>query len=144
MKTVIALLILLTISLQARTWTDINGRKIEAEMMRPDGDQVVVSMGGKEINIPRSKLSKEDLDFADGWKSPELTLAGQVILKGGKANVIERDYSPEALRAIKTDKSGFTGDFAPNSKQGPSEGEGGRRGGILEDSRHSQYPPRGI
>lgn len=98
MKKVIVLFFLLAISLQARTWTSVNGRKIEADMVRPDGEQVVVSMGGKEISIPRSKLSKEDLDFVDGWKPPELTLGGVVIVKGGKVNVIERDYSPEALK----------------------------------------------
>ncbi len=116
MKAICTLFFLLVISLQARTWTDVNGRKIEAEMVRPDGDQVVVSMAGKEINIPRNKLSKEDIDFVDEWKPPELSLAGQLIVKGGKANMIERDYSSETIKSLEALKG-------KNSAKSPEESD---------------------
>jgi hypothetical protein len=70
MKNMIAVtfcsLCLLSIA-QARTWTDNLGRKIDAEIVRADADSVTVLAGGREVKIPRSKLSEADQKYCDEW-----------------------------------------------------------------------------
>lgn len=51
----------------ARTWTDNQGRTIEAEIVRADATSVTVLTGGREVKIPRTKLSEEDLKYCDEW-----------------------------------------------------------------------------
>jgi hypothetical protein len=122
----------------ARTWTDNLGRKIEAEIVRADADSVTVLTGGREVRIPRSKLSEEDQKYCDEWlKDPagadaadadpeedggeaepseakpangELEFDGKPLVTGGKVNVFSYDYAPEALEAAgKSLKEGETG-----------------------------------
>lgn len=64
----------------ARTWVDNLGRKIEAEMVRADADSVTVLMGGREVKIPRDKLSEEDQKYCDEW-----------LENGGKAEEPDED-----------------------------------------------------
>jgi len=66
----------------ARIWTDNLGRKIEAEMVRADADSVTVLAGGREVKIPRSKLSEEDQKYCDEWLEN---------LDGGKADDSDSD-----------------------------------------------------
>jgi len=47
----------------ARTWENLEGKKIEAEFIRIEGEQVVLSMQKKEISYPLSKLSSEDNEW---------------------------------------------------------------------------------
>lgn len=61
------LLILCASNTQARTWTDVNGRKIEADMtgMDPATRSVKVRLAdGRDFAIPISSLSAEDIAFA--------------------------------------------------------------------------------
>ncbi len=49
---------------EARTWTQsASGKKIEADFVRLDGDQVVLSMNGRMAQVPLAQLSAEDQDF---------------------------------------------------------------------------------
>ena len=48
----------------ARPWTNSEGKKIEADFVRLENDQVVLSLKGKEIKYPLSKLSEADQEFA--------------------------------------------------------------------------------
>ena len=96
----------------ARTWTDVKGRTIEAEIVRKDGDVVVVKKGGKEVRLPLKVLSDADKEYVEEWEEEngesekeeevkntgEITLGGQTIEKGGKTNQIVRPYSPETLQ----------------------------------------------
>lgn len=52
---------------QARTWTDIKGRTLEADLVRADVTSVTVKMNGKEVNIPLNRLSEKDQDFVQQW-----------------------------------------------------------------------------
>lgn len=57
----------LVVTADARTWTDINGRKIEAEMtgMDPASRSVKVRLAdGRDFAIPIASLSAEDIAFA--------------------------------------------------------------------------------
>ncbi len=67
-STMIALSLLCLQSIApARTWTDNLGRTIEAEMVRADADSVTVLTGGREVRMPRSKLSEADQKYCDEW-----------------------------------------------------------------------------
>lgn len=57
----------------ARSWTDVKGRKIDAEMVSKTASSVTVLMKGKETTIPLSKLSKGDQDFVKQWE-PEVAV----------------------------------------------------------------------
>ncbi len=48
----------------ARTWTDAQNRKVEADLVRVDGENVILKMkDGREIPFPLAKLSQPDRDF---------------------------------------------------------------------------------
>lgn len=122
----------------ARKWTDTLGRTIKAEIVRADADSVTVLTGGREVKIPRSKLSEEDQKYCDEWlesggkveeedsepedaggeaKPPqgvaakgEMEFDGKPLVTGGNANVFSYDYGPDALDAAKKSlKEGETG-----------------------------------
>ena len=49
---------------QGRTWTNLQGKKLEAEFIRLDGQKAVLKRsGGQTVSIPRAQLSREDRDF---------------------------------------------------------------------------------
>jgi hypothetical protein len=51
-------------SVSARTWTDVRGRKVEAELNSEDGKTVdLVKPSGEEISIPFTRLSPEDQKY---------------------------------------------------------------------------------
>jgi hypothetical protein len=58
---------LLAHGVQARTWTDINGKAIEADILRADITSVTVRFNGKEVKIPLVRLSEKDQNFVDEW-----------------------------------------------------------------------------
>jgi hypothetical protein len=122
----------------ARIWTDNLGRKIEAEIVRADADSVTVLSKGREVRIPREKLSEADQKYCDEWlENPEtagagdpeeeedvaegdeakpaaakgiLDFDGKPLETGGKVNVYNYDYAPQMLEdAKKSLKEGETG-----------------------------------
>jgi hypothetical protein len=51
---------------QPRTWTDRDGRSVEAELVRADATSVVIRRAdGREFTLPRERLSAADLAFLD-------------------------------------------------------------------------------
>lgn len=55
-----ALALCITTSLSARTFTDATGKKIDAELVKAEGDIVVIRMGGKDFTLLIAKFSAED------------------------------------------------------------------------------------
>jgi hypothetical protein len=123
----ICLLFIPTI-VSARTWTNTTGRKIEANIVSADIDSVTVLLKGKEVEIPLSKLSEADQKYCEEWlkkqddaekdepevkpaANGEIKFDGKPLIAGGKVNVYNYDYSPEALKAakkhLKTGETGF-------------------------------------
>jgi hypothetical protein len=103
----------------ARKWTDTQGRTIEAEIVRADADSVTVLTGGREVRIPRSKLSEEDQEYCDEW-----------LENDGK--VEEDDTDPK------------DGDAVP-PKEGPAKGElvfDGKP--LVTGGKHSLHHPQFI
>lgn len=55
---------LLQTGAHARTWTDVQNRKVEAEMVRVEGNNVILKLkDGRELPFPLEKLSQPDKDF---------------------------------------------------------------------------------
>lgn len=56
--------LLLPAAADARLWTDSQNRKVEAELVRVDGENIILKLkDGREIPFPLSKLSQPDKDF---------------------------------------------------------------------------------
>jgi len=55
----------------ARTWTDVKGRKLEAEIVSKIEDSVTIHLKGKDTEISLKKLSKADRDFVAEWEAEE-------------------------------------------------------------------------
>ena len=51
----------------ARTFTNTAGRKIEAEIVEVNGDNVVLKMNGKNYPVPISSLSAPDQEYIKKW-----------------------------------------------------------------------------
>lgn len=62
---VLGVLFPLTAPLSARTWTNAEGREIEAEYVSSDGEKVVLLLNGKEIPYPLEKLSEADREWVE-------------------------------------------------------------------------------
>lgn len=52
----------------ARTWTDVKGKTIEAEMVSKSADTVTILFKGKELTMPLERFSQEDRDFVENWE----------------------------------------------------------------------------
>ena len=60
-------LVLVALTVEARTWTDTKGRTIEAEISRVEGGAAVVKRNGKEVRLPLDMLSEQDKQFVAKW-----------------------------------------------------------------------------
>lgn len=106
---------------QARTWTDQQGRSIDAEIVRVENDAVVVSKSGKELRLRLAILSDADKDFVTKWNaerqapitggnttagsSGELELNGTTIERGSaRMTVIEKPFSEETIKRLSKNK----------------------------------------
>lgn len=133
MKTIACLLLLGSPLLPARTWTDVKGRALEADLVRVEADAVIVNRNGTEISIKLGTLSQADQAHVEQWRKDHstgepaaapaapgtITLDGKPIETGGKMNLIEKPYSPETLKDLAKHygESGGTGDSFPDSKK---------------------------
>lgn len=99
----------------ARTWTDDQDRKVDAEIVRVEGDEVVLKSKGREINVPTSKLSKEDQQFIEQWVKDQesekpanapvvqfgdLELCGKALKSGGRINIVEEALSKKVIKTF--------------------------------------------
>ena len=82
-------------SAELRTWTAINGNKVEAEFISNNKGQVALKMKtGKVFSVPLDKLSKEDQDFIASislLRSLKDNIVGKIItleVQGNKTQTI--------------------------------------------------------
>jgi len=62
--TTITSVFVLALNADARTWTrEKDGKKIEADYVKSEGDQVTIKMKGKDMTLAVSVFSKEDQEF---------------------------------------------------------------------------------
>lgn len=57
----------------ARTFTDDKGRKIEAELLSVDGSEVTLNKGGRKFTLPVTRFSQADQKFIREWASSKAT-----------------------------------------------------------------------
>lgn len=113
------LLVSFSLAGEMRTWTNQEGRTIEAEILSLEGDIATLKMtNGRKYEVPLSSLSESDATFARQWKAEQDALASAprpktepVMAKPGKvlyhSSLSEQD---EGWRAAHGDwKSGEEG-----------------------------------
>ncbi len=87
-----------------REWTDQTGRKITAEYVSSEGDQVTLRMNGKEFKLPISKLSADDQAHLKTLASaPQETPAADA----GDPPVSPLDPKPGRFQRIEITKRAF-------------------------------------
>lgn len=69
-RVALACCVMLIPALEARTWTNAEGKTIEAEFISSNGTDVVLGMDGREVSYPLSKLSQEDRDWVKEQLAP--------------------------------------------------------------------------
>lgn len=108
MKLCLALLITLATTAIARTWTNDQGKTIEAEIVRVDEGEPIVKKAGQEIKLTMAKLSSADQEYVKQWLDQQaakpLLFDGKPLEKGGKINLVEKPYSARMLKQLKEDK----------------------------------------
>jgi hypothetical protein len=86
-------------SASARTWTDRDGRTVEAELVRADADSVVIRRvtDGREFTLPRDRLSPADLAFLAAAPAPPSSpaSAGELSADPG-TNAIFQYFAPSS------------------------------------------------
>lgn len=53
---------------ESRTWTNAEGRKIEAELIEVSSGNAVLNMKGRNFTVPVGSLSPDDQEFIEEWK----------------------------------------------------------------------------
>ncbi len=60
----ISLILLMSLPIAAREWTNLSGKKIEADFVQLEGETVTLRVGSKEYEIPLNTLTVDDQKFA--------------------------------------------------------------------------------
>ncbi len=106
------LMSLFTLSFQldglARIWTAVDGRTIEADLVRVDGEVAVLLMRGKEVRVPFSKLSEKDVEFLkEQAEKPAVVEASELFgvkLVAGKTMEASGDLDEKTMAALSGNK----------------------------------------
>ncbi len=111
---VIALLMsaFLVATSSARIWMDTRNRKIEAELLRVEGDKAVLKFRGREVKFPISKLCDDDQDYIKEWQEEQeededagssdvggISVCGTTLKLGGAVTTVEEDVNTKVLKA---------------------------------------------
>ncbi len=67
---VLGMMVCMAVSASARTWTNSEGVKIEADYVSSDGQMVILRMNGKDVNYPLAKLSEPDREWVAKQNAP--------------------------------------------------------------------------
>lgn len=112
-------------AVEARTWTNLEGREIEAGFISSDEDSVLLEIKGKEVDYPLAKLSQADRDWIAGQKEKA---AAEVAAKTGRFEKApihamlfpeDRDYFKDSVR--KNVLAAFEGGAFDDSNKGKAE-----------------------
>jgi hypothetical protein len=103
-------------SLVARSWTDQKGARLEADLVRVEGTNVILRIKGKETPVALEKLSAADQAWVAEWqttqkKTQEAALAerltfGGTVLEPGKASAFDLPLLPDESKEIKLATNG--------------------------------------
>ena len=94
----------------ARTWTSSDGRTLEADFVRAEGEVAVVNMNGKILRIPFSKLSEKDVAFVKEAAAKALVGTNRLFGIELKPGIFDADeFLSDSMKELVADK-----DFAPS------------------------------
>jgi|GEM_PF-4926595 hypothetical protein len=89
-----------------RTWTNRDGKTVEGDFVRLDGETVVLLVGGKEARVPLANLSDGDQAYARLFNpTTEPAAPAQNPFGGGASPSASTTGSPDARSAAPTDPS---------------------------------------
>lgn len=60
---------------EARDWTDIQGRKIKGTLVAAEKDDVEITINGKQMKIPKIRLSDEDKKYVEEWAAKKVPVS---------------------------------------------------------------------
>lgn len=87
----------------------MQGRKLEADLLRVEGASALLRIGGKETPVPLVSLSAEDQAFITQWQQEQLeaamTYAGTKLVPG-KAIQVEVPYKVETYHKLAQEQYG--------------------------------------
>jgi hypothetical protein len=82
---------------QARSWTDLKGRKIEAEYVSQNDDAVILKLkNGKEVSVPFKNLSPADLAHLVELETAEAREMDDKKEEAGDEKTVEAEKKEEA------------------------------------------------
>lgn len=87
-------LLLLTLPVAARTWTNLSGVRIEADLVRVEGDTAFLRKDGRVFEVDLKTLSAEDQAHARDWKAASAAThaAGPTSKKGACLAARDSDW----------------------------------------------------
>lgn len=128
MKTTLFLAVFLSFaSLQARTWTSITGQTAEAELVKVDGENVVVKMAdGRTSSFPIARLSAADQAFIkeQGGKVP--AAESKPVMPVSPPHAV----APKAPEVVAKDPSEAKGAFIGTWEGYMADSDGSKHGEI--------------
>jgi hypothetical protein len=86
---------------ESRSWTDVQGRKIEATMVREEGSSVVLKLkDGREVPYPLAKLSASDALYVQGVRSePKAETSQKATISTNETDIANFDSKwPELVK----------------------------------------------
>jgi hypothetical protein len=95
-----------------RKWTDVQGRQIDATLIRVDGDKAIIKIGTKEVPLAISRLSEVDQKFLEEWKAANVPsssgatgatdyiICGKAIQANGQIVTIETSLPKKTRKNI--------------------------------------------
>lgn len=117
MKTTLFLVLLSLSTLQARTWTSITGQTAEADLVKVEGDSIVVKMAdGRTSSFPIARLSEADQAF--------------IKEHGGKVPVTPPAPAPKPVASAPATTSDGKGSFIGTWEGYMADSDGSKHGEI--------------
>ena len=136
MKIIIPFLIFCLVAIcnaELRTWTAVNGKKVEAEFVSNEEGIVKIKLkSGKIFDVPANKLSKEDNEFIRSLTNPE-----KVNQKLDGINLEELDVR-ENIVFLKGSETPYTGKIFLLHENGQKKFEGNIKEGK-QDGLHMEW-----
>jgi hypothetical protein len=95
-----AFLCLISYQVSARTFTDVQGRKIEATVIQVNDGKVELKMdkNGKSYHVPLAKLCRNDITFLENWGGAEKK---NNLAEGAKSSASKRIAGKGTAEALK-------------------------------------------
>ena len=120
----LAFCLVVTCNAELRTWTAVNGKKVEAEFVSNEKGVIKLKLkSGKIFEVPANKLVKEDNEFISSLSKPKKT---NLKLESTNYNNLE---IREDIIYLKNSDTPYTGKYFILHNNGKKKAEGKRKDG---------------